>query len=215
MQKMIIAGGTVYKINRPIKFLGIMLTISVCIFSGCSKDDKANSTAASTTSELEGTWYSGCLAYGNGGTKVANVFAGNTNAKTAFYFINDASCGNGDFRIDTSHTISLGSTADATTGAKSIDWTVTTYDATPLTANGATTMNSQSYCGLTNWVVGVTQNTLALNCGGITVNTGTVDYDIFKITEGTLVFGYDNSGVNDGSTAEKRPSTLGTITYTK
>jgi hypothetical protein len=100
-------------------------------------------------------------------------------------------------------------------GTGTVDWTVTGYQITALSASQTSTYNGANYCGYSDWQVNVPKNVLGRTCDTVHVPvSGTVRYDIYNIAQLTLVltgttagdlkFGYIDAS-HDGTSPSTRP----------
>lgn len=98
-------------------------------------------------------------------------------------------------------------------GGVGFDIVLTAYNFTVHDAAMVESLNKEKYCGFEDWAVDVTKNLGGVQCGeSKKPGTGETYYDLYKIVseEGkadTVTFGAATED-KDGSSAEKRPTTL-------
>lgn len=188
----------------------------------------------------EGTWKTQCLSVTTGGTvKLQNVFATSGSAfESTAIFYSDNACGTQSYSIIQKGTYVLGSPTGSSGGVpidpkfmdsyskSNLDLTHDNIKVTPLTSTQAGVLNSESFCGLTNWAVNVSQEVSGATCRGETLPvSGDMDFDIvvyyFTVAEAanvaplTLYFGLSQSGADGSSASARRKVTNGNIGYTK
>lgn len=109
-----------------------------------------------------------------------------------------------------------------------IDWKYSQITYTPVNATYVSMLNSQQFCGYSNWSLNTAYDVSGKVCSGLRLPTqGSVDYDIvemyfkkdsdplFSQSINTLFFGYSESG-HDGSSATARRRAFNTgIGYLK
>lgn len=98
-------------------------------------------------------------------------------------------------------------------GGVGFDIVLGAYNFTVHDAEMVEQLNKEKYCGFEDWAVDVTKNLGGVQCGeSKKPGTGEIYYDLYKIVsaEGqadTVTFGASTED-KDGSSAEKRPTTL-------
>lgn len=173
---------------------------------------------------IEGRWQTSCLSSSSGLYLISRLTVQNGEYSSLGLIYSNSSCTN--LVIES---FSKGQIADvgangSTTGSRKIDLTYSQVTATYHRPTDVQGFNTNSFCGLSNWAVGVAQDITGLNCGGEAIPAaGSKDYDIYYIPNGlappgwyetgALYIGYRDS-TNDGSTAAKRPTSIsGNIKY--
>lgn len=192
-----------------LKYLGV---IFFSTFLACSPKVTPESSTQPLIGSLEsGLWSTSCLSNGALSLKLTATLANGSYNSTAAAF-SETSCSTSAY-----HMVETGTyiaSAMSPNGAGTVDWTLTDMVATPLTSSQASTWNSSSFCGWTDWTANVSKSLLGRTCGSSTVPlAGSTKYDIFQIqqyayfgsTPGTLEFGY-NDTQHDGLTTGTRPT---------
>lgn len=194
----------------------LLQSMAVALFFalGCAKDKGSDSNNASTITELEGTWKTACIVNGAGSSQETILVSGNNLTETTYIYSDNTDCSTSDSNMVFGYQFSIGNSLTTPDGAKEVNRSITSYDMTPTSIARATALNTDAFCGLTSWANGITQHLIGLSCGGYTLNSGAVDYNIYQVSGGTLVFG-DESGANNGGASATRPTTLSTKTYAK
>ena len=182
------------------------------------------STAAAT--ELEGSWTTGCQSTGTSSylesMRSDVVMVGDAMQFTNFEYTGSATCED-KFVLLVTHermNFTIGEAVAQPTGAKKFDAVYTAYDLTPFSVtyqvliNRADEFNSEKYCEITDWAVGVTRDLLGKNCGQEygNVTSGEKSYDIYTNDTKGLCFGDMTATGVDGTTEAKRPTTVSTGT---
>ncbi|UYL07396.1 hypothetical protein B9G69_010100 [Bdellovibrio sp. SKB1291214] len=198
------------------------INLFLCIFvlMGCTKEDLFPSTS------LEGgTWITGCSYSGTSSIYGINTarFAGGSFYQSATAY--GAGCTSGIAKMEITGTYSIGSKL-ATSGSVELDLKVATLTLTPLNSTLVSNYNNLTYCGYSDWAIGVAKDVAGRTCDGSTqAAVGEMIYDIyninqysipeFNIVQGNLSFGYNHSS-HDGKTPAKRPeATNGNFSYSR
>lgn len=190
------------------------MVVAVFFVLGCAKEKGNDSNNASTITELEGTWKTACIVNGAGSSQETIVVSGNNLTETTYIYSDNTDCTTSDSNMVFGYQISTGNTLTTPDGAKEINRSITSYDMTPTSIARATALNTDAFCGLTNWANGITQHLIGLSCGGYALSLGAVDYNIYHVSGSTLVLG-DETGANNGGAPATRPNALSTKTYIK
>jgi hypothetical protein len=164
----------------------------------CSKDDPNSGTAGAT--DLQRSWESDCLS---SLTKTTATFAPTTLTTRV-----DSFAATGCTNLSFSRAITYNY---KTTGA-SLDLSVVSYTLTPTSASWVSQFNTNSECGYTDWTLNQPKEIAGRTCnyfGGVTPAAGSPLYTIYSIQSSVLYLGKLTSSL-DGSTPEKRPTTLST-----
>ena len=172
---------------------------------GCKKTEEEE-VAASTTTELEGTWSTGCTVDPDATSDPIldiHSFSGTSiNYFETRYDRNVANCGTPDMTINLNGTFEIGATITTTDvpplSAKKINITYGTTTLTAQSTGAVDNFNSGILCGISNWVLDVTQDVTGKTCdfgGGHAVDftAGTVTYSIFDLSGDTYTYQYNDS----------------------
>ncbi|MEK2690239.1 hypothetical protein [Bdellovibrio sp. GT3] len=197
----------------------IFLLSTSLLLMGCMKEELLPSSA------LEGgTWKTGCSYSGSNSTyqiNTASFSGGNFTQSMTVY--GSSSCASSLIKIDNTGTYLVGDKL-ATSDSIELDMTLGSMNLTPLDATLVTNYNAATYCGYSDWSLGVAKSVAGRTCDTSTMApVGTVQYDIYyiapysipqlNVVQGTLNFGYFDS-THDGTTPAKRPeATWGNFDY--
>ena len=163
--------------------------LSILIFVvGCAKDDSSSDTSSSSYFVgLEGTWLTTCLSTSSEYLMMQVEVSGSNVTETYKYYSNSScSSSNEILNIVTKYSDLETLTEYAFPGLGS-DWKghsfkikVNSTTAVPLSSAMASSLNSSSTCGLTNWSVNVETNVSGKICGSTTYyQTNTLGYNIY------------------------------------
>lgn len=159
---------------------------------------------------LNGVFQQACLALGTYSSSSTLAYSGGvqTGATTVFM---DATCMSAGYSYTIAGPYQVGGPADSPSGANKLNVTLQSMTLVPLSAAGVTALNTNSFCGLTNWTLNTPQNISGRNCGGRTYTAGQTVHTIFSLSGDTLLMGQvalpGNPG--DGTSDTNRPTMLG------
>ena len=165
------------------------------------------------TTELEGTWNGACEMDSEGDDRrVTLVLSGLTQVHvTTSHSSTDLSCKPAAATLlrNFRSTFTIGAASTAVAGAKEIDHVIVSMGYTPITAAAVTYLNSQKFCGQTDWALNKEKIFTTTPCEPGWPTAGTQVLDIFKISPDgkTLQLG--------GGSTTKRPTKLAPTVYTK
>ena len=166
----------------------IPIIILSFLLLGCKKDDDSSTT---TTTELEGTWKTACHSSGDYYYIRTVAVTGTTFVEKNEYH-SDSSCANDNATFEVnfgSLTIGDVKTFDSygSSGGSGAEFTMTlsTNTLTPLNSTEVSWANTNSYCGISNWVINVAQDVSGKTCGSSTEwSSGITLYGLY-ILDGT------------------------------
>lgn len=194
-------------LKSPLYFL---MTIAFALVSCQPKTENVLPSYGNLESS---NWVSTCSYQTSGAyaTSTLQIVSGSYAASITLY--SDSSCATAAVKIDQTGTYAA---SEVSLGSGTIDWTMGTYDVTPLSSAQATSYNNSNFCGYSDWQANVIKSVLAQTCGSeLMPSVGDVNYDIYKIEQtsfppfgiqaGDLEFGLTDS-TYDGSTPAKRPT---------
>ncbi len=181
------------------KMSRILAVLSLTFISACG---------SGISDDLAGAWVSACTD----SVIYRATFTESTFVATATPYSNTSCTAVTSFRQTYTYSYSGGDDVDQPEGAKTLDYTVSKVEITPLTTTEANGRNSVTACGFSDWAVNVPKD-ITSGCGGPS-SAGETTYDIYKIDNGRLFTG-DLTGSNDGTTASKRPTGLQSISLSK
>jgi hypothetical protein len=195
----------------------ITLMISTLFFmQSCSTEDSTATTSSQTMTDstgasvsLDGTYLIACAGSGSSYNKYEVVISGTTFTYKDEGFSDDT-CATASFSVAYATTFTVGS-ATTTSGSDNsskndlavtkIELKLQSLSLTPLSDTFATSFNSASFKGYTDWVNGTAKSIIGLYDNGTTNSTqvvGVVSYDIWYIN-GTS-FQYGGGSVDTSST---------------
>ena len=193
-----------------VSYLLMLLAASGCGRHGQSlKDDR--------TSLLDGTWVSNCLQIDTSlWRKGTTVASGNVTTGEVTYYTAPG-CLSAVTSFRETYTYTIGAPVAGLSKTYNIDETTTKVEIA-FFGTDVSIENKNAAFGKTTWAAGVYQDVTGLAWTEASLPqdfSGHVYYSIVKVDGDTAQSG-DSSSVNDGSTPDKRPTTLSTtITYTK
>jgi hypothetical protein len=179
----------------------------------CSKNDPDLSLPSTQLiGSLEsGLWNTSCFSNGISSLKLAVTFANGSYNSIASGF-SDTTCSTSSSQVVETGTYIA--SAMSSNGGGTLDWTLVDMVATPLTSTQASSWNSSSFCGWTDWAANISKSLLGRTCGSSSIPlAGITVYDIYKIEQndfmglipGTLEFG-STDAQHDGLTTATRPT---------
>jgi len=194
------------------KFIFYTSLILIFLLAGCSPPPPPTYSPYSTV--LEGTWKKEChLNSDEDGYDIeTNVYLGSKVTSTTDSY-SDSDCTSKIIIFELTGTFQIGgsTTTTDTKTATQFDATISAITVTPLTEGIAGFLNSNEYCGATDWAINVGKDVFGCSTFELgNVTAGTIFKDIFVIDETTLTLGNDD---NVGS--EGYPTLLESIVYTK
>ena len=133
---------------------------------GCKKDDDSSTT----TTELEGTWKTPCYADGSTYRIKSLIVTGTTLVDTTNIY-SDSSCTTEKSTwVDTYSSLNIGDeitfASYGSSGGSGHKFTLTadTFTGTPLNADVVTTLNTNSYCGDSDWALNTANDIAGKTC---------------------------------------------------
>jgi hypothetical protein len=177
--------------------------------------------AVATASKYDGSWNSNCYSQSAQGQTQYGLDKMQIDDKTmavdsAIY--SDATCASK--AIATIHSggdLAVNSDSSAPAGTDDADLTLNSLTLAFHNTEYVSYMNSEQFCGYSNWAIDQAQDVLGKNCGGQAMPTnGSVSYDIIGLgTDGKLHMGLLTDTLT-GVSVETRPTQLdNSITYSK
>jgi len=169
----------------------IFLTLIIFLSTSCGEKlstSTKDESASVSTELLAGTWTSECIdnTTATTSTKTVLVFseaADNLSSTSTNY--SDLNCVTTNFVISTKlNTLSLGSKSTTDLNQIITKFTGVVSDITlePITSNTATSLNIDSYCGLTSWSSATQTSIAGLTCDSITYKTkNAIYYNLIQI----------------------------------
>lgn len=209
---------------KKVKLASLILTLVG--FTACSGGGGSGSSGAAIgnvgTSGAGGSfgdiaaavsgWTSNCVQGVNVQSKDIMSTTGSSLVINSTLYDDASNCVDGlKFRgIKTTYSVLTSGTNSVETNSTNIDIAPTKLEMIAYTVGAANDLNIGAECGKTDWVANQWVDVTSMPCF-----SSSVFYTIFRINGNNLNFG-DSSGMNDGSTALKRPTSLNmSYTFTK
>lgn len=189
---------------------------------GCVKEAEHPSAGS-----LEGgVWYGDCHQSTAGAYQSNTISFQDGSYLETIKVYTDSGCSQKILEIAEGGSYVIGDDFQAGSKTTELDLTLSKLSLTPSTSEVANTYSIQSMCGISTWEVGKPIEVTGLSCGGETMPAaGKNLFTIYRIYEdsisglpgfdhniGDLAFGY-TGGTTDGSSHEKRPTSLGSLKY--
>ena len=195
-------------------YIILILFFSFTIYSCAKKSDTSSTTATNT--EIEGTWQTPCHS-SSGIYKLNKLTVSGTNWTDTTEYHTDSSCATDyDLWIATWGSLSIGDAmvfdSYGSSGGSGAQFTITLSEYTYTIYNSSlvSSNNTNSYCGITDWVLNTAHDVAGKTCEGSTLlSIGTANYGLYLL-DGTKLF-WDRS-------SSSYPSSVATgdnDTYTK
>ena len=165
----------------------LIIGLIVFIFSGCGNEVSTSTKDGSTTitmAILDGTWIGECQFISSSSTSVKETFAfssSNNTATNSLTYYTGSICYNQNYiQSVKTNNISIGTKSASTEGLIITKYTAVISDVTiePKNAALASSLNSNSYCGVTSWSSGSETSVAGKTCSSTTyssVNEGIRD----------------------------------------
>jgi len=181
------------------KHLSLFMAVGSVLFSAVACSD-STVAADAPGADLDGTWKSACF----NSARAQLVY---TNLKLAGTYTeySDASCTTPRHVAAWTATATAG--AVATGGVRPLDLAFESFRSTPLTDAEAELVNTNTYCGLTDWAKGVEKDILGRECYGLAIPKGGKSLDVYRIDEGNLRFGV-GAKISTSPVEADRPSAI-------
>ena len=184
-------------------YIILILFFSFTIYSCAKKDD---SSSSSSTTELEGTWQTPChLPEGSSYYRIKKLTVSGTNWTDTAEYHSDSSCATDyDLWIATWGSLSIGDAmvfdSYGSSGGSGAQFTMTLSENTYTPQNSGTVSwdNTNSYCGITDWVLNTAHDVAGKTCGGSTLQSiGTAYYGIYILDGSKLFWTLSSDAYND------------------
>ena len=209
----------------------LLIIFSLFLFSftviSCAKEESEtastdNSTSTTTTNnstttnttELEGTWITSCyLETDNSSYYIDTISVTGTDLSIKSESHEDSGCNtdNGT-AVATFNFLSIGDEVTFSSGATGHKFTInlSSFTYTPETTSIVSSLNTESFCGYSDWELNSEKDITGKTCGSITVPVANTTYlGLYKLVGNNLFLGTLN-------TTGSYPTTVSTaITYVK
>ena len=175
-----------------------------------SGSDNSSSGDSSSTTELEGTWTTSCVSSGSR-YKIRTLAVSGTNVTDKWEFHSDSSCANDAYRYDQTYSsLSIGDAMTFDTYGSSggsghkLSMNIDANTYTSLSASDLTWVNSNSWCGETDWVLNTAQSIAGKTCGSdLQWNTNITIYGLYLLDGNKLFPSFSSSSYPSGVDAEE------------
>lgn len=128
--------------------------------------------------------------------------------KRSFFATSDTTCAQPLALYVAKENYTLRGPAPFVAGASEIDYRLLAITMTPLSATTASTWNTNTYCGYSDWQSNVAKEITGRTCGsGTTPSASSIRYDIYKVENGRFYTGDSDTG--PGTSDATRPTALG------
>ncbi len=183
-------------------YIILILFFSFAIFSCAKKSDTSSTTATNT--EIEGTWQTPCYVSGSY-YYIKKVTVSGTNWTDTTESHTDSSCAT-DYNTwtYTYGSVSIGNELTfpsyGSSGGSGHDFTLTLSEYTYTAQNSSlvSSNNTNSYCGITDWVLNTAHDVAGKTCGGSTLQSiGTAYYGIYILDGSKLFWTLSSDAYND------------------
>ena len=155
---------------------------------------KQNTTSSYSTAELEGTWKSSCVSSGSR-YKIRTFTVSGTNVTEKWEYHSDSSCANDEYSYDSTYSsLSIGDALTFDTYGSSggsghkLTMTIDTNTYTPLSSSDVTWVNSNSWCGETDWVLNTAQSIAGKTCSSSAQWSSNITIYGMYILDGSKLF---------------------------
>ena len=183
-------------------YIILILFFSFTIYSCAKKSDTSSTTATNT--EIEGTWQTPCYVSGSY-YYIKKVTVSGTNWTDTTESHTDSSCAT-DYNTwtYTYGSVSIGNELTfpsyGSSGGSGHDFTLTLSEYTYTVQNSSlvSSYNTNSYCGITDWVLNTAHDVAGKTCGGSTLQSiGTAYYGIYILDGSKLFWTLSSDAYND------------------
>ena len=197
--------------NQILAIFSIMSFFSILLYGCAEPEETAGESLTGPIAELQGTWVTGCNAYGVGSVEGTFTVSGtNISEKSTHY--SDKNCKSTDLKVDSTYNnLRIGEKIthpDGLTGYRAT-YVVQSIENTPLSASQTSTYNNpggSSYCGV-SWVISTPIDILGRNCSGITTPKNSTMFNLYKLTGNNIYLGTPDP--------TNYPGAVNTIKYVK
>ena len=145
----------------------LIIILSLILFS-CGEKEESDDSA---TTELEGTWVTDCYQYSNSQyNKKTIVVSGKNYTYTSEYYSSSKCATVEDKWVYTLTSLAIGDAMTFSSGGSGHRFT-SYHNSTKLewqSAGSVSWANTNSYCGISNWVINVAQDVSGKTCGSST-----------------------------------------------
>ena len=181
-------------VRERMKHIISIIILSLVLFS-CAKEESDDSA----TTELEGTWVTDCYQYSNSQyNKKTIVVSGKNFTYTSEYYSSSKCATVEDKWVSTLTSLAIGtamtSVSYGSSGGYGHEFTAY-HNSTKLewqNAGSVSWANTNSYCGISNWVINVAQDVSGKTCGSSTEwSSGITIYGLYILDGNKFMPSYD------------------------
>ena len=169
----------------------LIIILSFTLFS-CGIKEESDDSA---TTELEGTWETDCYQYSNSQyNKKTIVVSGKNYTYTSVYYSSSKCATVEDKWVSTLTSLAIGDAMTFSSGGSGHRFT-SYHNSTKLewqSAGSVSWANTNSYCGISNWVINVAQDVSGKTCGSSTEwSSGITIYGLYILDGNKFMPSYD------------------------
>jgi hypothetical protein len=193
------------KTPNAVLAITIALSMTACPKANEAKEPTSNPQAAA----LAGVWESPC--FNKATTRIE--YDANLNLKGSYKTFSDENCKDND---SVKHWVGRSEITGAASvpGAWNINVSFQSFNSTALNEGTAQWMNSQKYCGITDWKANTTREVYGEECFGFSIPKSGKSYDIFAVEGDSLRFGVD-SKISANPQESERPKAFQPWAFTR
>ena len=181
----------------------LIIILSLILF-GCGENEESDDSA---TTELEGTWETDCYQYSNSQYNKKTIVVSERNYTYTSEYYSSSKCATVEDKwVYTLTSLAIGAEMTFSSGGSGHRFT-TYHNSTKLewqSASSVSWANTNSYCGISNWVINVAQDVSGKTCGSSTEwSSGITIYGLYLLDGTKLLPSISSSSYPSGvSTAD-------------
>ena len=187
---------------KKMLYVLVITFLSFTIYSCAKKSDSSSTTATNTV--IEGTWQTPCHS-SSGYYKLNKLTVSGTNWTDTTEYHTDSSCATDYTKWSTTFgSLSIGSAmvfdSYGSSGGSGAQFTITLSEYTYTIYNSGlvSSNNTNSYCGITDWVLNTAHDVAGKTCGSSTLQSiGTAYYGIYILDGSKLFWTLSSDAYND------------------
>ena len=187
------------------KILLILLipSISFTLFS-CAKE---SSTSSSETTKLEGEWLTSCYEDEDNYSYISTISVSGTNVEIKDEIHSDINCNSDDgIGVVNFSSLSIGEEVTFASGASGNKFTMNLVNIkyTPETVAEVNSLNTDSYCGFSDWSLNTEKDFTGKTCGSTSMPSANTTYlNMYKLVGNNLYLGFGTASYPNSVNNEK------------
>jgi len=160
----------------------ILIIFSIIIsftFISCAKKSSTSSSTSDTNTELEGTWTTNCNSTGTDYYEIKTLIVSGTDFSLKYEAYTDSSCStDSSISISTFSSLSIGDSVTFSSGSTGHKFSVTvsSFTLTPTSASIVSALNTDGWCGYSNWAINTAKNITGKTCGSASIDVANTTY---------------------------------------